>query len=263
MIGKTGTTRALSLISLALLGAVVAPACGEADSDDDGFGGSAGGGGKATSGGSKATTGGAATAKGGATSTGGISATGGNAPSATGGTATAGSPGTGEGGEAASDGGEPGFPGGGTTGQGGASGGDDCDGATPVDGEDCEGFGTICDVGDEVCACLPAGQGSSSWTCTGTTLPGAGGSGGGLDCDSVTPVDGEDCDSSGTLCQTDDGGVCLCSGQGDPSWNCFGGEDTPGAGGAGTGFGGRQGAGGRNQGGRTGFGGASFGQGGA
>ncbi len=78
----------------------------------------------------------------------------------------------------------------------------------------------------------------------------------------MTPVDGEDCDSSGTLCQTDDGGVCLCSGQNDPSWNCFGGEDTPGAGGAGTGFGGRQGVGGRNQGGRTGFGGReSFGQG--
>jgi hypothetical protein len=265
MIGRTGTTRALSLISLAVLGAVVAPACGETDSDDDGVGGSAGGGGKATtSGGSKATTGGAATAKGGATSTGGISSAGGEAPSASGGKATAGSPGTGQGGETASDGGEPGFPGGGTTGQGGASGGDDCDGATPVDGEDCEGFGTVCDVGDEVCACLPAGQGSSSWTCTGTTLPGAGGSGGGLDCDSVTPVDGEDCDSNGTLCETDDGGVCACLGQNDPTWNCFGGEDTPGAGGAGTGFGGRQGAGGRNQGGRTGFGGReSFGQGGA
>ena len=268
MIGKTGTTRALSLISLAVLGAVVAPACGETDSDDDGVGGSAGGGGKATtSGGSKATTGGAATAKGGATSTGGISSAGGEAPSASGGKATAGSPGTGQGGETASDGGEPGFPGfpgGGTTGQGGASGGDDCDGATPVDGEDCEGFGTVCDVGDEVCACLPAGQGSSSWTCTGTTLPGAGGSGGGLDCDSVTPVDGEDCDSNGTLCEPDDGGVCACLGQPAPTWNCFGGEDIPGAGGAGSGFGGRQGAGGRNQGGRTGFGGReSFGQGGA
>ena len=66
MIGRTGTTRALSLISFTLLAAVVAPACGEADSDvdDDAVGGSAGGGGKAASGGSKATTGGA-TAKGG------------------------------------------------------------------------------------------------------------------------------------------------------------------------------------------------------
>ncbi|MDQ2647716.1 MAG: hypothetical protein M3020_28220, partial [Myxococcota bacterium] len=141
------------------------------------------------------------------------------------------------------------------TGEGGESGAGDCDGVTPVDGEECEGLATICDVGDEVCACLPAGRGASEWSCTGgVDAPGAGGSGGVFDCDGAAPVDGEDCDGADVICQTDDGGVCACLGQ---SWSCFGG-DTEGAGGAGFGFGGRQGAGGR-----TGMGGRrSFGQGG-
>ena len=86
---------------------------------------------------------------------------------------------------------------------------------------------------------------------------GSGGAGSAFDCDSAAPVDGEGCDSSGTICQTADGGVCACFGQNDPSWNCFG-DDSNGEGGAGFGFGGR------NQGGRMGNGGrGNFGQGGA
>jgi hypothetical protein len=73
------------------------------------------------------------------------------------------------------------------------------------------------------------------------------------DCTGQTPEDGESCDDSGLVCQSD-GDFCACFDQGDgPQWICLGGLGGMGAGGRGFGgfnFGGfgnfgQAGAGGR------------------
>ena len=100
-------------------------------------------------------------------------------------------------------------------------------------------------------------------------LPSAGMGGAGLveACDG-TAQDGEPCDGSQDLCQSDTG-FCVCNtrGGGDATWNCI--DGNLGEGGGGFGLGGRNNNGGRNAGGRNaggrsnngGFG--NFGQGGA
>jgi hypothetical protein len=64
--------------------------------------------------------------------------------------------------------------------------------------------------------------GAPNSTSTGSIADGVGG-GISTDCSNVTPVDGEACDSEGTVCGLDEGDeVCACFDTGEGAvWSCF------------------------------------------